>query len=380
MPRLNVLGTFEELENTNAYSKFKLRPKRRFHYLHITAEVINEIKTSFSSISILIKNYRVHHLLAISTLITTLTEFYGFRVIWVIKRHPMEKPSTITEEHKDAYGSRTKLSKEEKTNGTTTYEVRMNLNRPLMDINKDSSDIDIEGNDSIYEHEDVLSSLGIINGKRLDMDGLEEEDIKSNSSHYTEDLDNTWLNIEPSSPTHKDEQDNQSINLQLIDKKENSNMIKSTQDGKAFELDEMDELSPRDYELNPIQTKANSNEIQKNENQQAGERHVPSLVPPIPPEDHSSLSFETSSSLSVESSTPRYNGTDSSVSENKNTPNIDLYLVLDGSYQLNIEELNKIMEQPFKQINYSVDTFDRIHHINEVGIDENDYGLISFIE
>lgn len=387
MPRLNVLGTFEELENTNAYSKFKLRPKRRFHYLHITAEVINEIKTSFTSISILIKNYRVHHLLAISTLITTLTEFYGFRVIWVIKRHPMEKPSTITEEHKDAYGSRTKLSKEGKTNGTTTCEVRINLNQPLMDINKDSSDIDIEGNDSIYEHEDVLSSLEIINGKPLDMDGLEEEDIKSNSSYYTEDLDNIWFNIEPSSPTHKDEQDNQSINHQLIDKKENSNVIKSTQDGKVFELDEieqrtdeMDELSPRDYELNPIQTKANSNEIQKNENQQAGERHVPSLVPPIPPEDHTSLAIETSSSLSVEISTPRYNGTDSSVSENKNTPNIDLYLVLDSSYQLNIEELNKIMEQPFKQINYSVDTFDRIHHINEVGIDENDYGLITFIE
>lgn len=387
MPRLNVLGTFEELENTNAYLKFKLRPKRRFHYLHIIAEVINEIKTSFSSISILIKNYRDHHLLTISTLITTLTEFYGFRVIWVIKRHPMKKPSTITEEHKDAHESRTKLSKEGKSNETTTCEVRMNLNQPLMDINKDSSDIDIEGDDSIYEHEDVLSSLGIINGKRLDMDGLEEEDIKSNSSHYTEDLDNTWLNIEPSSPTHKDEQDNQSINLQLIDKKENSNMIKSTQDGKAFELDEieqrtdeMDELSPRDYELNPIQTKDNSNEIQKNENQQAVERHVPSLVPPIPPEDHSSLTIETSSSISVESSTPRYNGTDSSVSENKNTPNIDLYLVLDSSYQLNIEELNKIMKQPFKQINYSVDTFDRIHHINEVGIDENDYGLISFIE
>lgn len=387
MPRLNVLGTFEELENTNAYSKFKLRPKRRFHYLHITAEVINEIKTSFTSISILIKNYRDHHLLAISTLITTLTEFYGFRVIWVIKRHPMEKPSTITEEHKDAYGSRTKLSKEGKSNGTTTCEDRINLNQPLMEINKDSSDIDIEGDDSIYEHEDVLSSLGIINGKRLDIDGLEEEDIKSNSSHYTEDLDNIWLNIEPSRPTHKDEQDNQSINHQLIDKKENSNVIKSTQDGKAFELDEieqrtdeMDELSPRDYELNPIQTKANSNEIQKNVNQQAVERHVPPLVSPIPPEDHSSLAIETSSSLSVEISTPRYNGTDSSVSENKNTPNIDLYLVLDGSYQLNIEELNKIMEQPFKQINYSVDTFDRIHHINEVGIDENDYGLISFIE
>ena len=380
MPQLNVLGTFEELENTNAYSKFKLRPKRRFHYLHITVEVINEIKTSFTSISILIKNYRVHHLLAISTLITTLTKFHGFRIIWVIKRHPMKK-------HKDAYESRTKLSKEKKSNETTTCEVRMNLNQPLMDINKNSSDIDIEGNDSIYEHEDVLSSLGIINGKRLDMDGLEEEDIKSNSSHYTEDIDNTWLNIEPSSPTHKDEQDNQSINLHLIDKKENSNVIKSTQDGKAFELDEieqrtdeLDELSPRDYELNPFQTKDNSNEFQKNENQQTGERYIPSLVPPIPPEDNSSLSFETSSSLSVESSTPRYNGTDSSVSENKNTPNIDLYLVLDGSYQLNIEELNKIMEQPFKQINYSVDTFDRIHYINEVGIDENDYGLNSFIE
>ena len=365
MPRLNVLGTFEELENTNAYSKFKLRPKRRFHYLHITAEVINEIKTSFTSISILIKNYRVHHLLAISTLITTLTKFYGFRIIWVIKRHPIKKPSTITEEHKDAHESRTKLSKEGKSSGTTTCEVRMNLNQPLMDINKDSSDIE----------EDVLSSLGIINGKRLDMDGLEEEDIKSNSSHYTEDIDNTWLNIEPSIRTHKDDQDNQ-----LIDKKENSNVIKSTQDGKAFELDEMDELSPRDYELNPFQTKDNSNEFQKNESQQTGERYIPSLVPPIPPEDNSSLTFETSSSLSAESSTPRYNGTDSSVSENKNTPNIDLYLVLDGSYQLNIEELNKIMEQPFKQINYSVDTFDRIHYINEAGIDENDYGLNSFIE
>lgn len=234
MPRLNVLGTFEELENTNAYSKFKLRPKRRFHYLHITAEVINEIKTSFTSISILIKNYRVHNLLTISTLITTLTEFYGFRVIWVIKRHPMKKPSTITEEHKDAYGSRTKLSKEGKSNETTTCEDRINLNQPLMDINKDSSDIDIEGNDSIYEHEDVLSSLEIINGKRLDMDGLEEEDIKSNSSQYTEDLDNIWLNIEPSSPTHKDEQDDQSINHQLIDKKENSNVIKSTQDGESI--------------------------------------------------------------------------------------------------------------------------------------------------
>lgn len=107
MPRLNVLGTFEELENTNAYSKFKLRPKRRFHYLHITAEVINEMNTSFSSISILIKNYRVHRLLTISTLITTLTKFYGFRIIWVIKRHPMKKLST--EEHKDAYESGMKL-------------------------------------------------------------------------------------------------------------------------------------------------------------------------------------------------------------------------------------------------------------------------------
>ena len=154
-------------------------------------------------------------------------------------------------------------------------------------------------------------------------------------------------------------------------------MIKSTQDGKALELDE---LSPRDYKLNPFQTKDNSNEIQKNENQQAEERYVPSLVPPIPPEDHSSLTFETSSTLSVESSVPRYNRIDSSVSKNKNVPNIDLYLVLDGPSQLNIEKLNKIMEQPFKQINYSVDTFDRIYYINEVGIDENDYGLVSFIE
>ena len=391
MPRLNVLGTFEELENTNAYSKFKLRPKRRFHYLHITAEVINEMNTSFSSISILIKNYRVHRLLAISTLITTLTKFYGFRIIWVIKRHPMKKLST--EEHKDAYEPGTKLkaqeelSKEEKSNETTMREVRINLNQPLMDIIKDSSDIDIEGDDSI--HEDDLSSLGIINGRCLDMDLLDFdrlEDMKSDVSHYTEDLDDIWLNIEPSSPTHKDEQDNQSINLQLIDN-ENSNMIKSTQDGKAFEMDgierrtdEMDELSPRDYNLNPFQTKDNSNEIQKNEKQQTGERCVPTLVIPIPPEDLSSLTFETSSTLSVESSVPRYNGIDSSVSENKNVPNIDLYLVLDAPYQLNIEKLNKIMEQPFKQINYSVDIFDRIYYINEVGIDENDYGLFSFIE
>lgn len=384
MPRLNVLGTFEELENTNAYSKFKLRPKRRFHYLHITAEVINEMNTSFSSISILIKNYRVHRLLAISTLITTLTKFYGFRIIWVIKRHPMKKLST--EKHKDTYEPGTKLkaqeelSKEEKLNETTMREDRINLNQPLMDINKDSSDN--EGDDSIHEPEDDLNSFEIINRRRLDVDSLDFdrlEDMKSDVSHYTEDLDNIWLNIEPLSPTHKDEQDNQSINLQLIDN-ENSNVIKSTQDGNERRTDEMDELSPRDYKLNPFQTKDNSNEIQKNENQQAEERCVPSLVPLIPHEDHSSLTFETSSLLSVESSIPRHNGTDSSVSENKNVPNIDLYLVLDAPYQLNIEKLNKIMEQPFKQINYSVDIFDRIYYINEVGIDENDYGLVSFIE
>lgn len=384
MPRLNVLGTFEELENTNAYSKFKLRTRKRFHYLHITVEVINEMNTSFSSISILIKNYRVHRLLAISTLITTLINFHGFGIIWIIKRHPIKKLSTVTDEHKDVYESGTKikvpneLPKDEKSNGTTTHEDRINPNQPLMDINEDSSDN--EGNDSTYEPEDDLNSFEIINGRRLDMDLLDFdrlEDMKSNSSHYTEDLDDIWLNIEPLSPTHKDEQDNQSINPQLIDKKENSTVIKSTQDGKALELDE---LSPRDYKLNPFQTKDNSNEIQKNENQQAEERYVPSLVPPIPPEDHSSLTFETSSTLSVESSVPRYNGTDSSVSKNINVPNIDLYLVLDAPYQLNIEKLNKIMEQPFKQINYSVDTFDRIYYINEVGIDENDYGLVSFIE
>lgn len=384
MPRLNVLGMFEELENTNAYSKFKLRPKRRFHYLHITAEVINEMNTSFSSISILIKNYRVHRLLAISTLITTLTKFHGFRIIWIIKRHPMKKLST--EKHKDTYEPGTKLkaqeelSKEEKSNETTMREVRINLNQPLMDINN-------EGNDSIHESEDDLNSFEIINGRRLDMDSLDFdrlEDMKSDVSHYTEDPDDIWLNIEPSSPTHKD---NQSINLQLIDKKENSNVIKSTKDGKAFEMDgierrtdEMDELSPRDYKLNPFQTKDKSNEIQKNENQQAEERCVPSLVSPISHENHSSLTFETSSSLSVESSSPRHNRTNSSVSEHKNVPNIDLYLVLDAPYQLNIEKLNKIMEQPFKQINYSVDIFDRIYYINEVGIDENDYGLVSFIE
>lgn len=258
-------------------------------------------------------------------------------------------------------------------------EVRINLNQPLMNINKDSSDIDIEGNDSIHDHEDDLNSFEIINGRCLDVDLLDFdklEDMKSDVSHYTEDLDDIWLNIEPSSPTHKD---NQSINLQLIDN-EDSNVIKSTQDGKAFEMDGMDELSPCDYKLNPFQTKDNSNEIQKNENQQVGERCVSSLVSPIPPEDLSSLTFETSSTLSVESSVPRYNGTDSSVSKNINVPNIDLYLVLDAPYQLNIEKLNKIMEQPFKQINYSVDIFDRIYYINEVGIDENDYGLFSFIE
>ena len=180
---------------------------------------------------------------------------------------------------------------------------------------------------------------------------------------------------------------NQSINLQLIDKKENSNAIKSTQDGKTFELDEieqrtdeLDELSSREYKLNPIQTKDNSNEIQKNENQQAGEIYIPSLVPVIPPESRSSLTLETSSSLSVDDSTPRHHGKETYITENQTEPNIDLYLVLDGPCQLNIEKLNKIMEQPFKQINYSVDTFDRIYYINEVGIDENDYGLVSFIE
>lgn len=329
MPRLNVLGTFEELENTNAYSKFELRPKKRFHYLHITAEVINDMKTCFSSISILIKNYRVHRLLAISTLITTLTKFYGFRIIWVIKRHPMKNPSSITEEwkkykeeHRDAYESKepsTEPSKEEKSDGTTIREVRINLNQQLMDINKDS----------IYGPEDDLSSIGLID-ERL-------EDVKSNSSHYAEDIDNIWSPTQPIS--------------------------------NAMEPDEMDELSPRDYKLNPIQTKDNSEE-----------RHGPLSVPPEHPEDHSSLTLETSSSLSVESSTSRYNGTESSVSENKNTPNIDLYLVLDGPYQLSVEILNKIMEQPFKQINYSVDTFDRIYYINEVGTDEIDYGLVSFIE
>ena len=396
MPRLNVLGTFEELEKTETYMKLKLHTKKRFHYLNITAEVINERKVGFSSISILIKNYRVHRLLAISTLITILTKFNGFRIIWVIKRHPMKKPLTLAEEWKryrafnedfQASSMKIKVPKElamnENYNETTLRDIQTDINAKLMDIIEEPIEINVnvEGKDSIYESEDEISALGTTNEERIDLDlsedfeTLSDEHIKINSPQSS-DLDDVWSSAETYSSGHEDAKQSP---IQHEEQYEDELIS----DEKATEVHEIkrkideDELSPRNYKLKPIQ-EDDFNGVEK----ESSSPLMNSFIPQANMDEQSNQALETfhsSSSSLLESSIMKHSGMDSSDYENQTEPWIDLYLVLDSPFPLDNEKLNKIMEQPFRQINYSVNTFDRMYYIDEVGIDENDYGLISFI-
>ena len=428
MPRLNVLGTFEEIENNYAYTttpgsshghtytttpgsshghtytKFKLHPRRRFRYLHITIEVINEMKTCFSSISISIKNYKVHHLLTISMLILTLTKFHGFRVLWVIKRHPMIKPSPVSDEwkrykalHKDVQASTTRvkvpeeLMERKNSNEMKLHQVQTNIDNTLMKIIEDIPVIDNEGKDSIYT-EDELNPLGIINEEQVDMDIIEDfeaspdEEHSTDKLHSNEDSADIWLNIDSSDSGHENTLGQASSSNKPIGVHETQDDTKSKEENpfelKGIKHDEaLDELSSHNYGLNPVQSSDDSNEIKQKQDKHFEASTSPSIKPTSIDNHHSlALANSHSSSSLIDSSTPRHNETESSTSEHKNEPYINLYIVLDSPYQMNMEKLNKIMEQPFQRINYSVDKFDQIHFINEIGIDENDYGLVSFID